>query len=126
MKTKGKVALGTAAGLLAGIAAGVLFAPKSGKETRADIKKAADKVAKMVHDEADELLAKAKKAQANLSAKAKDELSKIVDRVKSARTRVKSVAGEVADKKNDKDLQAALKEAQDAFDHLKKFLKNAK
>ena len=124
--TTKKTVVGTVAGLIAGVAAGVLFAPKSGKETRADLKKAADKVAKMVHDEAEELLTKAKKVRDTLSSKAKEELSKIEARVRSARTRVKNVAGNVADKKDDKELQAALQEAQEAFDHLKKFLKNAK
>ena len=36
-----KVAAGVGAGLIAGAAAGILLAPKSGKETRQDIKEAA-------------------------------------------------------------------------------------
>ncbi len=36
-----KIAAGTATGILAGIAGGLLLAPKSGKETRQDISKAA-------------------------------------------------------------------------------------
>lgn len=40
--TAGKVAAGIALGALAGAAAGVLLAPKSGKETRKDIQKFAE------------------------------------------------------------------------------------
>jgi len=36
------VAVGTTVGVLLGVAAGILLAPKSGKETRKDIKKAAE------------------------------------------------------------------------------------
>lgn len=37
--SKGKVALGAIIGAAAGVVAGILTAPKSGKETRADLKK---------------------------------------------------------------------------------------
>lgn len=54
MVDKKDVAMGVAAGAVLGALAGVLFAPKSGKETRADIAKFADetkqKVAKKVHE----------------------------------------------------------------------------
>ena len=41
-RSRTNVAIGTAVGLLLGAAAGILLAPKSGKETRQDIKKAAE------------------------------------------------------------------------------------
>jgi gas vesicle protein len=43
-KGKGKVAKGFFLGAIGGAIAGLLFAPKSGKETRDDIKKGARKV----------------------------------------------------------------------------------
>ncbi len=54
MPDKKDVALGIAAGAVLGALAGILFAPKSGKQTRADIAKFADemkqRVAKRVHE----------------------------------------------------------------------------
>lgn len=55
--TAGKVATGVALGALAGAAAGILFAPKSGKETRKDI----EKLAKDTKEKGVELYEKAKK-----------------------------------------------------------------
>ena len=43
--SKGKFALGAIVGAIGGAIAGLLFAPKSGKETRADLKDKADEVA---------------------------------------------------------------------------------
>ena len=45
-KTAGKLALGAAIGAVIGVVTGILTAPKSGKETRADIKKKTDEVVK--------------------------------------------------------------------------------
>lgn len=53
----GKVATGVALGALAGAAAGILFAPKSGKETRKDI----EKFAQDTKEKGIELFEKAKK-----------------------------------------------------------------
>ncbi len=44
MSTKGKFALGALLGAAIGAASGILLAPKSGKETREDLKKQADKM----------------------------------------------------------------------------------
>jgi len=124
MKNGKKLAIGSVVGAVTGFAAGILFAPKSGKETRADIKNAVEKAVKKVHDEAEQLLSQAKKIKNSLSAKAKAELGKIELRVRSARDKVTGSAKKAVDKKDDKDLQAALSEANEAFEHLKKFLKN--
>lgn len=61
--SKGKIALGAVVGMAAGLVAGFLTAPKSGKETRADLKAKAnelkveaDKKAKEVMKQGDKVL----------------------------------------------------------------------
>ncbi|WP_055667282.1 YtxH domain-containing protein [Desnuesiella massiliensis] len=54
IRTAKKVATGAAAGILAGIAGGLLFAPKSGKETREDISNKAKEVNDSIKTKADE------------------------------------------------------------------------
>jgi gas vesicle protein len=52
--SKGKVALGAIIGAAAGVIAGILTAPKSGKETRADIKQKAAELKDKASARADE------------------------------------------------------------------------
>lgn len=52
--SKGKFALGAIIGAAAGIVAGVLTAPKAGKETRADLKERAMELKKEAGDKADD------------------------------------------------------------------------
>lgn len=61
-----KVPLGAAIGLVAGVVAGILTAPKSGKETRADIK-----------HKAEELKDGAEKAVDKVTHEAKDAVEKL-------------------------------------------------
>ena len=77
---KGKIALGALIGAAAGFVAGILTAPKSGKETREDIKNVAN-------DAKD----KAVKKAGEVRRKAGDVAEKAVDRAGK-------VAGDVADK----------------------------
>ena len=57
--SKGKVALGALVGVTVGVAAGILTAPKSGKETRADLKKKANETKDVVAKKAGYAVAKA-------------------------------------------------------------------
>jgi gas vesicle protein len=53
--SKGKIALGAVVGAVAGVIAGFLTAPKSGKETRADLKRKAGELKKEAEKRTKEL-----------------------------------------------------------------------
>jgi gas vesicle protein len=129
-KRKGNLAIGGLflAGL--GYVAGILTAPKSGKETRKDIhdgvakaKTEAEKKLKQLHTELGELVDKGKGAAKNLSAKAKEELDAAVAKAQAAKTRAKEVlSGLHEGESDDKELQKAIDEAKQAVDHLRKYV----
>jgi gas vesicle protein len=125
-----KFALGALIAAAAGYVAGVLTAPKAGKESRADIKEATgkgiDEVEKQVHalhDELNQLIADAKKQGAKLSAKAKSELDAAANKAGQAKEKSTEVLKAVrAGSATDKDLQKTLDEAKAAIKHLRKYL----
>lgn len=94
---KGKLALGALIGAAAGFISGILLAPKSGKETRDEIKKDALKVKVAVEKEVKETTEKVK-AEAT---KIKGEAAKTADEVygkakvvaKDVTTKVKEIKG---------------------------------
>lgn len=124
-----KFAIGAAITGLVGYIVGVLTAPKSGKETRSDMKdkaiesyNAAEKELKKLHTELSDVI---------------DEVSGKVESLKS-RKDVKSVVGKANDAKqkarevlsalhdgdtDDKQLKKAIQDATDAIQNLKDFLK---
>lgn len=126
-----KIAIGGAIAALAGFIAGILTAPKSGKETRQDIKDTADKSVaeaekelKKLHTELDTLITQAKSKRAKLNTKARDELGNLTDAAKDAKEKVREVLSAVHEgEAEDEDLKRALSEANKALDHLKKYLK---
>ena len=70
--SKGKLALGAFVGAVAGFISGVLLAPKSGKETRDEIKKDVLKVKATAVKDAEELKSKATKVANEVSDKVKE------------------------------------------------------
>lgn len=126
-----KFALGTIIAAAAGYVAGILTAPKSGKETRADIKQAAQKTLaeaekrlKSLHTELASLLKQARETASNLKGKARDEIEKAMIAAAGAKEKARellSAAHEGA--AEDKDLQKAIQEANKAVEHLKTYLK---
>lgn len=70
--SKGKFALGAFFGVIAGGIAALLTAPKSGKETRADIKKKAGEVKRKAEATKKDLEARAKETKKDLESKAAD------------------------------------------------------
>ncbi len=135
-KTKVKnVAIGAAVAGVVGYVAGILTAPKSGKETRKDIadtavktKREAEKKLKQLHSQLDELLNQGKTAAGKMGEQAKSEWSKLADTAVSSKDKVRAVLSSIHDGgTDDKDLQKAIKDANSAVLSLKDYLsKNAK
>jgi gas vesicle protein len=127
-----KAALALVVGAAIGYAAGILTAPKSGKETREDLKDAGV----MIKKSAEAKLAEAKedlgkvidevteKAQ-ELSGRARKEADELLVKAKASQAKAKEVLNAVkSGESSDKDLQKAVLDAKDAKNHLVRFLKN--
>ncbi len=126
-----KLAIGGTIAAAAGYIAGLLTAPKSGKETRGDIKKAtnesiaqAEKELKKLHTELGKVIDEARIKGDKLGAKAKNDLADLVDKAKDTKEKVREVISAVHEgDAEDIDLKKAVKEANTALDHLREFLK---
>ncbi|MBP6962552.1 YtxH domain-containing protein [Candidatus Saccharibacteria bacterium] len=125
------LALGAVFGAIAGVVAGILFAPKSGKETRKDIKVATVKTinkakeeAEKLHEEVSELIqkleAKLKDLKGKTSQSAKEHIEDGKKTVSNLKIAIKSFKEGASD---DKDLQTAIKKAQESKAALKEYLK---
>lgn len=125
-----KIAVGAALAAGVGYLAGILTAPKSGKETRQDIKNTAntaaaeaDKKLKALQAEVEELVTEAKTKGKDLSAEAKAKLDEAVAAAKDARDKATTVVkavknGEAADP----ELNKAVKQLTQAKNNLVKYL----
>jgi gas vesicle protein len=126
-----KIALGGTIAAAVGYVAGVLTAPKSGKETRTDIKAAADrgmaeaeKDLKHLHTELDSVIKDAKAKSDDVSKKAQKELSELVDKAKDTKEKVREMLSALHEgDAEDQDLKRAITNANSALDHLRDFLK---
>lgn len=127
-----KVAIGSVVAGAVGYLAGVLTAPKSGKQTRKDI---ADKAGDIVNDTEDQLqdlndelkdlIKSTKDKTIALSSSARAEFNEAVVKAKDAQNKSTQVlkaakAGEASDP----DLNKAVKQARQAIKNLGKFLKS--
>lgn len=128
----GKWAVGALFGIIAGYIAGILTAPKSGKETREDIKNTANRVIseaekklKKIHAEMNVAIADAKEILSSKSGKAKEELSKALETAKLKQEKVKELLSVLRDggASDDPELTRGLEDAKSALDHLKKYMK---
>ena len=129
-KTGKKIAVGTAIAAAAGYVAGILTAPKSGKQTRADIKSAAvesitdaEKKLKKLHTQLATLLNDAKSRADDASGKAKRELDKLIETSQTVREKAREVLSAAHDGDvEDKDLKTAISSATEAVEALKTYL----
>jgi gas vesicle protein len=126
-----KIAIGSAIAGLAGYVAGVLTAPKSGKQTRGDIARKAEDLKddaegqlQDLNEELKDLIKTTKTKTVALSSSARVEFNEAVVRAKDAQNKTAQVlkaakAGEASDP----DLNKAVKQARLAVKNLAKFLK---
>jgi gas vesicle protein len=130
-KSTKKVAIGTVIAAGAGYLAGILTAPKSGKETRKDIKETADKgiaasekTLKQIYSQLNDATTRSKVQVKKLSGKAKKDLQVAIDFADTAKKKAGEILSDLHEgKPQDKNFQKALSEAQKAIDNLKIYFK---
>lgn len=125
------IAIGTLIAGAAGYVAGLLTAPKSGRETRKDLKIAADRTIsetekhlKKLNHELSDLLDEAKSRGNDVKGKAKSELDDLTEMGNSAKQKARELLSALHEgDADDKDLKKAMNEASKAITHLRKYLK---
>jgi len=126
-----KLAIGTGVAAAAGYMAGILTAPKSGKETRGDIKAAAkqsrleaERELKQLHTELDKVMKEAKTRGGKLSVKAQKDLKVLLEKTKVTKDKTREVISAIHEgDADDQDLKRAIKNAQSSIEHLRDYLK---
>jgi gas vesicle protein len=127
-----KFALGALFAGVVGFLVGILSAPKSGKETREDLKEStriaisqAEKDLKSIHTDLQGLIISATSSIKTSSKQVKKDFQKAIERAKKSQTKVKAVLSSVHEgTSDDPELSAALDEAKAAKTHLKRFFDN--
>ena len=126
-----KVAIGALLAGVAGYVTGILTAPKSGKETRKDIKNKAGEVKesaaaelKSAYDELSKMINSLKNTSLGLSASAREEFNEAVIRAKDARNKGAHIIKAVkAGSAEDPQLDQAVKQMNKAKKNLTKYIK---
>lgn len=126
-----KLALGAVIGVVAGFVTGILTAPKSGKETREDIKntannvkREAEKKLKELSADLSDLISKGQKLAKEQGGKAKAGLDVALERGQEAQQKVKEVISALKNGETDEpELKKAIAEAKKARDELVKYFK---
>jgi len=126
-----RLAIGAAVAGAAGYLAGLLTAPKSGKETRAELKQSGaasmsevEKQLKLLHTELGKLVDETKDTSNDMSDKAQKEFKKLIDSAKDSKEKLREVISAIHEgEAADKDLNDALSDAQHAIEHIKDYLK---
>ncbi len=90
--SKGKFAAGTIFGAIVGLAAGILTAPKSGKETRADLKMKAEDMKNKATDVIEDVKDTATKKAEDIKNKATDVVEDVKDNALDFKERAERAA----------------------------------
>jgi gas vesicle protein len=130
--TARKIAIGSALAGAAGYLAGILTAPKSGKDTRQDIANKAEDVKYGAEDELQaasvelkELLSKTKDKTVAMGSSARAEFNEAVIKAKDAQNKTGEVLKAVKKgEASDPELNKAVKQARQAAKNLAKYLKS--
>jgi gas vesicle protein len=130
-ETLKRIAIGSTVAAAAGYVAGILTAPKSGKQTRDDIKSAAErsrieaeKDLKRLHTELDKVIKDAGVHSSKLGKKAQAELGSLIEKAKDTKEKSREVLSAIHEgDAEDQDLKRAVKNANSALDHLRDYLK---
>ncbi len=129
-KNSKKFAIGAIIAAGVGYVTGILTAPKSGKETREDVKSAAinakreaEKKLKSLHSEIIEQLERAKRVTTQLQSSSKKELQLMVEAARRAKEKARDMLTALHDGDvEDKDLKSAIDEVNQAVTHLRAYL----
>lgn len=125
-----KFAIGAAIAGAVGYVAGILTAPKSGKETRDDVKntavkakREAEKELKKLHSDAKKYIDKAKEAGLKLREEHRPGFEKAVQKAVDAKEKAREMLTALHEgDADDKDLKKAIGDVNDAISHLKSFI----
>lgn len=131
MSKKKNVLFGTFIAAAAGYITGILTAPKSGKDTRSDIKEAVDHTVTEAERRLEHLHAQLLTHYEIVSARAKElkgstkkETESVVAFAQDAKIKAEKVLEAIrSHEADDKDLDKAITEAEQAIEHVRKFLK---
>ncbi len=123
-------ALGSLLAASAGFLAGMLSAPKSGKEIRGDIKQAGDSVRsdaekelKVLNIELNKAIKEAKNKSQDMSKKARSDADKLVLKADITNTKVREILSAMHEgDAEDQDLKRAVRNAKSALEHLKDYI----
>lgn len=123
--------IGGGVAALAGFLVGLLAAPKSGRETRNDIKEAADKgrrdaekELKKLHTELNSVIKQAKDKGSKAGKKSSEEFKVRLDKAIETKEKVREILSAIHEgDAEDQDLKRAVKNASNALEHLKDYIK---
>lgn len=131
-KSLKRLAIGSSVAAVAGYLAGILTAPKSGQQTREDLKTAAtegaskaEKDLKKLHTDLTTAIDETKKSGEKLSKKAQSELDDLLEKAKDTKEKARELISVIHEggAADDKDLKKAIKNANDAIDQIRTYLK---